>query len=427
MNKFFKYVPVVLMSTVALVHADQPDTEVPDQDLQQKVNDKIGPGWISQGYDTVRAQVRNGVVYLSGSVKTASDKDKVEREVRNIDGVTGVESRIRVEEQDNRRNRQYNQDAYPDSRDERRASQDSYSDFQEDRRISQDGYPASRDDRRFSQDSYSNSQNGRGMDYREGRNASQDNSDQEIQKKVNDKIGPGWFSSGYGRVNAQVRDGVVFVFGTVKTASDKDKLERDLRDIEGVVNVASKVRVEPKGEDTRSGSRETYTDQDIQKKVNDKIGPGWVSKGYDKVHAQVRDGVVFVAGSVKTLKDKEKVERELRNIDGVTNLISKLNVEQPESRETGKDSREGYTDQDIQKKVNEKLSPGWFSSGYDKVQFRVRNGVVFVAGSVNSQSDKDKLERDLRNIDGVDNVVSRLVVEQPNNAEGPNQEENRGK
>jgi osmotically-inducible protein OsmY len=69
----------------------------PDQDLGKKIRDKIGSGWFTKGYDEVEVQVRNGNVMLQGTVKTPEDREKVEKEVHNIDGVRSVNNQIRIQ------------------------------------------------------------------------------------------------------------------------------------------------------------------------------------------------------------------------------------------------------------------------------------------------------------------------------------------
>ncbi|HEY4831554.1 MAG TPA: BON domain-containing protein [Waddliaceae bacterium] len=84
-----------------------------------------------------------------------------------------------------------------------------------------------------------------------------------------------------------------------------------------------------KSEKIESG---TSSDQDLAKKIRDKIGSGWFRKGYDEVQVQVRKGNVMLQGSVKTREDKEKVEKEVRNINGVRNVNSQISVQNPNSK-----------------------------------------------------------------------------------------------
>lgn len=69
-----------------------------DQELAKRIRDKLAAGWFTKGYENVSVQVRDGVVTLTGSVKSQSDKDKIEKEVRELEGVKTFNSQIKVEE-----------------------------------------------------------------------------------------------------------------------------------------------------------------------------------------------------------------------------------------------------------------------------------------------------------------------------------------
>lgn len=68
--------------------------------------------------------------------------------------------------------------------------------------------------------------------------------DQEITRRVNDKLRSGWFSQGMHRVSIQVKNGEVTLTGSIKTDEDRAHLEKDILDTEGVVNVVNKLRVQ---------------------------------------------------------------------------------------------------------------------------------------------------------------------------------------
>lgn len=78
-----------------------------------------------------------------------------------------------------------------------------------------------------------------------------------------------------------------------------------------------------RGERHESGN----PDQDLAKKIRDKIGSGWFRKGYDDVQVQVRNGNVLLQGTVKTWEDKEKVEKEVNKIHGVKSVNSQISVQ----------------------------------------------------------------------------------------------------
>ena len=183
------------------------DKIVSDQDLSKKINDKIGPGWFSKGYDQVRAQVRNGKVSLEGSVKTWEDKEKVEKEIRNIEGVRGVNSQITVQDpsQNNRDNRQVdNRDnRYNDNRDNRQAAKTK--DFPRDRASTP--------------------------------------MDDQLNKKIRDQVSKGWLTNSYEEIVLVTNNGYVLIEGIVEDMDDQQDLLNDIRKIEGVRGVKSNVRI----------------------------------------------------------------------------------------------------------------------------------------------------------------------------------------
>src|SRR5690349_294366 len=75
---------------------------VSDQELEGKIRDKISSGTFSKGYDQVNVKVKEGVVTLDGTVPTQDDKDKVEKEVRQMSGVKGLNSNLSVNDKEAR-------------------------------------------------------------------------------------------------------------------------------------------------------------------------------------------------------------------------------------------------------------------------------------------------------------------------------------
>jgi osmotically-inducible protein OsmY len=69
---------------------------ISDEDISKNIYNKIKSGWFTKGYDQVTVQVRNGMVTLMGNVNTWEDKDKVEKEVRKVDGVASINNQITV-------------------------------------------------------------------------------------------------------------------------------------------------------------------------------------------------------------------------------------------------------------------------------------------------------------------------------------------
>jgi osmotically-inducible protein OsmY len=157
------------------------------------------------------------------------------------------------------------------------------------------------------------------------------------------------------------------------------------------------------------------TDQELAKKIHDKIGPGWFSKGYDEVTVQINNGVVTLEGLVKTWEDKEKVEKEVRSIDGVKNLTSRITVQQPNTKENqqrqfAQDSYASSADDQLNKKIRDNVSRGWLWNNYKEVSLNTSNGVVTLEGVVNNVSDQQKLMNEIQKIEGVKLVKSNLRI-----------------
>jgi osmotically-inducible protein OsmY len=163
----------------------------------------------------------------------------------------------------------------------------------------------------------------------------------------------------------------------------------------------------------RNSNASNASDGEIAKKVREKLAAGWFSKGYDQVNVEVNNGNVTLSGSIPSWDDKEKVEKDIRSIDGVKGLSLRLSVEDQDSeQQKGSDKSAQKSDQEIASKIRDKISSGWFAKGFDQVNVQVNNGNVTLQGFVNTQEDKDKVEKEVRNIDGVKNINNQITVQQ---------------
>jgi osmotically-inducible protein OsmY len=157
------------------------------------------------------------------------------------------------------------------------------------------------------------------------------------------------------------------------------------------------------------------SDQDLTNKIRDKIGSGWLSKGYDQVKIQVNNGAVTLQGNVKTWDDKEKVEKEVRNMDGVKSLNSQLtfiksNHNKHKQKQFSQDTYATSADDQLNKKIRDHVSRGWLWNSYKQVSLNTSNGVVRLEGIVDSMSDQQKLMNEIQKIDGVSSVKSNLKL-----------------
>jgi osmotically-inducible protein OsmY len=173
--------------------------------------------------------------------------------------------------------------------------------------------------------------------------------------------------------------------------------------------------------DQRTSDGHFISDQDIQKAIHDKLGPGWFSSGYEQVSAQVYNGNVTLQGSVKTAEDKEKVEKEIRNLNGVKNLNSQITVQDPNAQKNPnphqgdakafpQDTAASPADDQLNKKIRDNVSRGWLWNSYKEVRLNTNNGNVSLEGTVKSPSDQQKLVDEVQKVEGVRAVKSNLHI-----------------
>lgn len=159
------------------------------------------------------------------------------------------------------------------------------------------------------------------------------------------------------------------------------------------------------------------SDADLTKKIEDEISSGWFSDGYDQVHVQVINGKVMLKGMVKTQSDKEKLEKEIRNIDGVMSLNSQLSVQnmsssdkKSEKSQFPQDKYATAEDEQLNQRIRDVVSRGWLMDSYKDITLNTSKGIVTLDGSVGSVDDRQDLIDKIQKIDGVKAVKSNLTV-----------------
>ncbi len=81
-----------------------------------------------------------------------------------------------------------------------------------------------------------------------------------------------------------------------------------------------------------------------------------------------------------------------------------------ELQNTSTNSQKAVSDQDLNKKIQESLSSGWFSKGFQNVTSNVNNGIVDLKGSVDTIENKNKVEDSVKKIEGVKQVNNQIIV-----------------
>lgn len=178
-------------------------------------------------------------------------------------------------------------------------------------------------------------------------------------------------------------------------------------------------------------AQKTIPDQEIAKDVHEVLAGGWFSKGYPNVSFDVNNGVVTIRGVVETLEDKTKLDESLRKVDGIRQVNNQLTVTGQKASANYQRNSNGYmadtdkmvkekthpqdtaatdSDKTINAKIRDKLSGGWFATGYETIIIRTANGVVTITGTVDKFEDLDKINSEIKKIDGVKSVNNQLKV-----------------
>jgi len=162
---------------------------------------------------------------------------------------------------------------------------------------------------------------------------------------------------------------------------------------------------------------EQPADKDLKKNIRDELKGGWLTEGYERVTVRVDNGHVTLDGQVETWDDKKNLEENVRNMDGVISLESNLSVQEPSeyndqsSDSFSQDTAARSTDNQLNKKIRDKVSRGWFWDSYQEVSIHSDNGVITLKGTVDSLDEEQDLVNRIQKIKGVKQVRSELVVE----------------
>jgi osmotically-inducible protein OsmY len=144
----------------------------------------------------------------------------------------------------------------------------------------------------------------------------------------------------------------------------------------------------------------TRTDDDIQRDIIDelKYDPAFES---DDIAVSVRDGVVTLAGYVKSYMDKWQAERVVSRIKGVRAIANDLEVKLPVSSER--------PDPEIARAAIDALK--WnVSVPADRIKVKAEKGWVTLEGDADWYFQKEAAERSVRALTGVRGVTNLIAV-----------------
>jgi len=142
------------------------------------------------------------------------------------------------------------------------------------------------------------------------------------------------------------------------------------------------------------------TDSEIQRDIEDELR--WdPSLENDDVAVSVRDGVVTLAGYVKSYLDKWHAERVASRVKGVKAIANDLTVKLPSSSDRA--------DPDIARAALDALK--WnIAVPHDRIKLKVDKGWVTLEGDVDWSFQRDAAERAVRSLTGVKGVSNLVTI-----------------
>ena len=174
----------------------------------------------------------------------------------------------------------------------------------------------------------------------------------------------------------------------------------------------------------KDDSQRPLSDMEVKKKIEEKLGSTWFSKGFQNVTFDINHGNVSLRGSVDSLENKNKVEDSIKKIDGVRSVHSEITVTKENSKDSDaysesdlrdlemrypQDAASSPHDRQLNARIRDKLS-SWFSKGNEALIIRSANGVVIIAGPVDKVEDIQKTIERVKEVEGVKSVKSQLTV-----------------
>ncbi len=169
-------------------------------------------------------------------------------------------------------------------------------------------------------------------------------------------------------------------------------------------------------------NQRTRSDQEISKKIQMMLNSGWIVKGFKHVSFDVNNGEVILRGAVDTLESKNKIEKVVREIEGVRQINNQLTIikeslvayseSQLQSSEKKYPQDIAWTslDRQINAKIRDKLSSGGLSKEYEVLEIRTTNGIVVISGLIDKREDIQRMTDEVKEVEGVRSISTQLTV-----------------
>ncbi|MGH7786963.1 MAG: BON domain-containing protein [Candidatus Binatia bacterium] len=221
-----------------------------------------------------------------------------------------------------------------------------------------------------------------------------------------------------------VNKGVVVLSGSAATLSDHVRAVEDVRAVAGVRQVSSQVKSPATLSDAeiwRDSTTQAAKDAGASASgavadAGGAVSDMWITTAAKvrlmandqtpstDINVDTRNGVVTLFGMVPTAAAKQAAAAEAGKVSGVTKVNNQLQVVAPAAQEAVKANDSEIKDQ-VAKKVDDDVIDD------ADISVEVKDGVVRLTGTVDSQTDRLRALTLARSTNGVRSVVDELQVE----------------
>lgn len=189
-------------------------------------------------------------------------------------------------------------------------------------------------------------------------------------------------------VNVDTRDGFVTISGIVDNLAEKRAAEEIATTIKEIKGIENCITISTDG---------TITDKHIELEVIKKIQHSRVGD-IEGVGVRVNDGIVVLEGSVKTLRDEKLAVNQAEKALGVKDIVSNIKIA----------SYKRFDDASIVNKITQEYSATDLS--IPDIFTDVHDGVVRIAGHVDSRKEMELAVEIAQSVEGVIKVENKLKL-----------------
>ncbi len=352
-----------------------------DVEIKNAVNDALLNDPAAESYE-VQVQVQDGVVTLSGKVDSWQEKQLCATVAKGVKGVVDVKNNINVNYKADRTDYEIQQEVEKRLANDVRVDDAMIDVDVEDEKVILKGTVGSLQEKR---QAYIDAWVG-GVDYvnTEGleidwwardemrrKNLYVSRNDEEIKEAVKDAFlyDPRLLSF---KIDVDVDYGTVTLSGVVDNLQAKKAAEKDAKNTIGVKAVVNNIKVRPV---------EIPSNKDLKKRVTRAfINDPYIERF--KLDVSAYQGAVYLSGNVNTSWEKKRAEEIAEDVMGVVYVVNNIDYEHTWAWKP---------DWKIKEDVKDQLYWSPFVDK-DEVVVSVNNGVVTLAGTVNTYSERQNAQ-----------------------------------